>query len=152
MGRDDVGKLLEFRILGPLEVRAAGALVRVGGPRQRALLALLLCNANHVVARDRLVEDLLGGIPPEAARRMLHVQISRLRKTLEPVGDQPRLRAQTPGYLLRVEEDELDLHVFERRVADGRRLLERDDPIEASAMLREAESLWARPAVGGPRV
>jgi ABC-type transport system substrate-binding protein/DNA-binding SARP family transcriptional activator/DNA-binding beta-propeller fold protein YncE len=137
-----VGNLLEFRILGPLEVRVDGVHVHIGGPRQRALLALLLCNANHVVARDRLVEDLLGGLPPESARRMLQVQISRLRKTLDPRGDQLRLVARSPGYLLRVEEDELDLHVFERRVADGRRSLERADPVQASAMLSEAESLW----------
>ena len=51
---------LEFGILGPLEVRAGGTLVHVGGPRQRALLALLLCHANRVISRDQLIDELLA--------------------------------------------------------------------------------------------
>ncbi len=50
---------LVFGILGPLEVRLSGSLVPVGGPRQRALLALLLCHANRVVSRDELIDELL---------------------------------------------------------------------------------------------
>ena len=137
-----MGTRLEFGILGPLEVRRDGASVRVGGPRQRALLALLLCNANRVVSRTRLVDELMGDQPVDSAERMLHVQISRLRKALAADGDEPRLLSRAPGYLLRVEEGELDLQVFERRLADGRQALEQGDPLQAAVMLREAESLW----------
>jgi ABC-type transport system substrate-binding protein/DNA-binding SARP family transcriptional activator len=133
---------LEFGILGPLEVRLDGAAVRVGGPRQRALLAMFLFDANRVVSRDRLIDELLGDQPPESADRILRVQISRLRKALASSGDEPRLLAQPPGYLLRVEAGELDLHTFERLVAEGRQALEQDNPGRAAAMLREAESLW----------
>ena len=59
-----MGSRVEFRILGPLEVRVNGAAVRVGGPKQRALLALLLCNANRVVSRDQLIDELLNDQPP----------------------------------------------------------------------------------------
>ena len=77
-----MGTGLEFAILGPLEVRAGGELVHVGGPRQRALLGLLLCHANRVVSRDELIEELLAGQAAESADRMLRVQITRLRQAL----------------------------------------------------------------------
>ena len=120
----DVGSRLEFRILGPLEVRLNGAPVRVGGPKQRALLALLLCNANRVVSRDQLIDELLSDQPAGSAEPVLHVQISRLRKALADGDPQPRLLARPPGYVLRIQDGELDVHAFEQRVADGRHALE----------------------------
>ena len=139
-----MGARLVFGVLGPLEVRLDGAAVRVGGPRQRALLGLLLCHANRVVSRDQLIEELLGDQPAATADRMLRVQVSRLRKAL---GDgngngQPRLLGRPPGYLLRVEDGELDLHAFEQQVAAGRQALADGDPARAAGLLREAESLW----------
>ena len=110
-----MGTGLEFAILGPLEVRACGELVHVGGPRQRALLGLLLCHANRVVSRDELMEELLAGQPPGSAGRMLQVQVSRLRQALADGDGAPRLLARPPGYLLRVQDGELDLQVFEQR-------------------------------------
>jgi DNA-binding SARP family transcriptional activator len=137
-----VGSRVEFRILGPLEVRVGGAPVRVGGPKQRALLALLLCHANRVVSRDQLIDELLRDQPTGSAEPVLHVQISRLRKALADGDPQPRLLARPPGYLLRVEDGELDLDAFEQRVADLRHTLELGDPGLAAVLLREAESLW----------
>jgi DNA-binding SARP family transcriptional activator len=139
-----MGARFAFGVLGPLEVRLDDAEVRVGGPRQRALLGLLLCHANRVVSRDQLIEELLGDQPPAAADRMLRVQVSRLRKAL---GDgngngEPRLLARPPGYLLRVEDGELDLHAFEQQVAAGRQALEDGDPARAARLLREAEAWW----------
>jgi DNA-binding SARP family transcriptional activator len=137
-----VGTGLKFGILGPLEVRVGGTLVRVGGPRQRALLALLLCSANRVVSRDQLIDELLSGQPAGSAERMLRVQISRLRKVLADGDAVPRLLARPPGYMLRVEDGELDLHAFEQRVDAGRRAFEQGDPGQAAVLLRQAESLW----------
>jgi DNA-binding SARP family transcriptional activator/tetratricopeptide (TPR) repeat protein len=137
-----VGAGWEFAILGPLEVRRGGTLVHVGGPRQRALLALLLCHANRVVSRDELIEELLAGQPLGSAGRMLQVQISRLRQALADGDGQPRVVARPPGYVLRVEPGELDLHAFEQRVAAGRAALARGDPGQAAVLLAEAGSLW----------
>ena len=110
---------LVFGILGPLEVRAGGTLVHIGGPRQRALLALLLCHANRVVSRDQLIDELLSDQPAESAERMLRVQVSRLRQALSGCDGQARVLTRSPGYQLRVEDGELDLQVFEQRVAAG---------------------------------
>ena len=134
---------LEFRILGPLEVRAGGVAVPMGGPRQRALLALLLLSSNRVVSRDRLIDELMLDHPGEKATRALTVQVSRLRKALEAVdGSEPRLVASPPGYVLRVKAGELDLDTFERLLAEGRTAFESGDPAGAAAALREAEALW----------
>ena len=144
MGRRD----LDFRILGPLEVRRGGKPIALGGPKQHALLAILLLNGNRVVSRNRLIAELQ--VATADADRVLRVQTSRLRKVLE--GGEPddaRLITRSPGYLLRVEEGELDLHRFQALVASGREGLDRGAHEPAVAALRAAESLWRGNALEG---
>jgi WD40 repeat protein/DNA-binding SARP family transcriptional activator len=136
----------EFRILGPVEVLIEGAPITIGGPKQRALLTVLLLNANRVVSRDRLIDGLLNGARSESPEHVLQVQVSRLRKTLEPAG-RDRLIARAPGYVLRVDAGELDLIVFEQLVSAGRTALSDGDPARAVQLLREAETLWRGPAL-----
>jgi DNA-binding SARP family transcriptional activator len=134
---------LQFRILGPLAVWVDGASVPLGGPKQRALLALLLLSANRVVSRERLVAELFADRTVNSADHALRNHVSRLRKVLNPAEtDEPRLVARAPGYLLRVEPGELDLDEFERLVADGRESLAAGDPASAAASLKAAEALW----------
>ena len=129
---------MEFRVLGPLEVWREGGEVSLGGHRPRALLAVLLLHANEVVPTDRLIDELWGEDSPEGAAAALRVNVSRLRKALA----QDVLTTRSPGYLVRVEHDELDLHRFERLVDEGRSLLARGLAADASARLRDALSLW----------
>jgi ABC-type transport system substrate-binding protein/DNA-binding SARP family transcriptional activator len=136
------GDRIEFRILGPLEVCVDDARLRIGGPRQRALLAFLLLSANEIVSRDRLIDELFGDARAESADHALRVQVSRLRKTLGGARGQQRLLASPPGYLLRVEPGELDLHVFEQLLGAGRSALEEGGAERAAAKLRAAEKLW----------
>jgi len=139
---------LEFRILGPLAVLADGEPVSIGGPKQRALLALLLLSSNRVVSRDRLVGELFADLSPNSADHALRNQISRLRKVLSATGvDPPRLVAQPPGYLLRVEPEELDLEDFEGLFAEGREALAGGRPTAAARALEAAEALWSGPAL-----
>jgi WD40 repeat protein/DNA-binding SARP family transcriptional activator len=134
---------LEFQILGPLTVRLNGAAIPLGGPKQRALLALLLLSANRVVSRERLIVELFAEQSVTSAEHALRNQVWRLRKVLSPVTtDEPRLVARPPGYLLRVEPEELDLERFERLVVDGRELLAAGDPAAAAERFRAAEALW----------
>jgi DNA-binding SARP family transcriptional activator len=134
---------MEFRILGPLEVWAGESEISLGGPRPRALLALLLLHANQVVPADQLIDELWGEDPPQQARGALRVNVSRLRKAL-PAG---ALTTKSPGYVVRVEPDELDLLRFERLVDEGRDLLARRLAVEAGERLRDALSLWRGPAL-----
>ncbi len=133
---------MEFRILGPLEVWDGGCEVSLGGRRPRALLALLLLHPNEVVSADRLIDELWGEDSPERAAA-LRVNVSRLRKALPP----DVLTTRSPGYVIRVEPDDLDLHRFERLVDEARGLRARGLAAEASERLREALSLWRGPAL-----
>ena len=135
--------MVDFRILGPLEVRANGDRLRLGGRKQRALLAVLLLNANKVVSRDRLIDVLWGEKPPPTASHTLDAYLSRLRKALASDGDgEVRLITLAPGYVLRIAPDQLDLARFERLAADGQRALDAGEPELAAAKLRQAEALW----------
>jgi DNA-binding SARP family transcriptional activator len=134
---------MDFRILGPLEVWDEGGEVSLGGHKPRALLAVLLLHHNEVVAADRLSDELWGEDSPERASGALRVNVSRLRKALP----QDVLETRAPGYLLRIEPDDVDLHRFERLVDEGRALLGRGLTADASSRLREALSLWRGPAL-----
>src|SRR4051812_14528072 len=126
--------MLEFRILGPLEISRDGAAIEVGAQRQRAVLALLLLNANHVVPTERLVDELWGGNPPKTARTALHNALVHLRKLL----GSDALERRPPGYLLRVDPGHFDLARFERLVVRAR-----EAPAEERAeLLREALAEW----------
>ena len=128
---------LEFGLLGPLEVRAADGPLPLGAPKQRALLALLVLNANRVVPRDRLISELWGDSPPETAVKAVQVYVSRLRKLLPA----DTLVTQAPGYVLRAAPESVDLRRFERLVGEARDA----DAARAASLLAEALGLWRGP-------
>lgn len=135
---------MEFRILGPLQVRIGDAAVRMGGPRQRTLLALLLLRAGEVVASDRLAEDLWNDEPPATARHTLQTYLHRLRRALGTEAD--RLQTRPPGCLLAVAAGELDAHRFKDLAEQGRCHL-RQHPPAAADLLAEALRLWRGPVL-----
>jgi DNA-binding SARP family transcriptional activator/predicted ATPase len=134
---------MEYRLLGPLEVLRDHVPVRIAAGKQRALLAILLLNANRTVSREQLIDSLWGEDVPDSAQKMVQIQVSHLRKALP----EPRLHTRQPGYLLEVREEELDLARFERAVADGRRALAQGDPENATERLGDALALWRGPAL-----
>jgi YVTN family beta-propeller protein len=134
---------VEFGVLGPIEAHDGGAVVPLGGPKQRALLAVLLLARNEAVSRDRLIDALWGEQPPATAPQTLNAYVSRLRKLLGA----DRLTRGAGGYLLQVAPGELDLDRFDDLAADGRALLVADRPADAAAMLRSALALWRGPAL-----
>jgi predicted ATPase/DNA-binding SARP family transcriptional activator len=132
---------MEFRILGPLEVRAHGRSLRLGGPKQRALLAVLLLHAGEVVPRERLIDQLWGESPPKTASDVLRVLVSKLRKALGAGA----VRTRPPGYVLQVDPDEIDSAQFQRLLDEGAQLLGDGDAERAAAVLDDALSLWRGP-------
>jgi DNA-binding SARP family transcriptional activator len=132
---------MEFRILGPLEVADGDEVVRLAGSKQRALLAILLLNANQVVSSDRLIDELWGEQSPESERTALQVRMSQLRKALGAAG--ALIVTQPPGYVMRLEPQQLDLHRFERLVEEA----DKAEPTVAAGKLREALGLWRGPAL-----
>jgi len=134
---------MEFRLLGPLEVTEAGErVVDAGRPAQRALLALLLLNANRVVPLQTICDGLWGDAPPPSAANSVQVYISRLRKVL---GADLPLTMVARGYRLEVPPETIDVVLFERLAADGGSALERGDPAAAVTTLRAALDLRRGP-------
>jgi DNA-binding SARP family transcriptional activator len=136
--------MLDFRILGPLEVVTEAGPVRLGGPKQRATLAILLLNANRVVSVDRLADDLYTGAAPVTAVTQVQRQISDLRKLL---GAAHTVETRAPGYALRLTPEQLDLQRFERLTAEATRSLDAGEPQRAADLLRDALALWRGPAL-----
>jgi DNA-binding SARP family transcriptional activator len=139
---------MDFRILGPVEALYGGRLVRLGGSKQRALLALFLLHANETLSTDRLIDELWGQHPPATAAKTVQVHISRLRKALaggEGDGSAGVVVTREHGYELELDPERLDAHRFERLVAEGRSELAAGRPERAASVLEGALSLWRGP-------
>lgn len=128
---------MEYLLLGPLEVLDGDRPLQLGGSKRRALLALLILNANEVVSTDRLAEELWGADLPSNAAGSIHNHVSRLRKELGP----EILATHRWGYVLRAEPDSIDLSRFERSVAEA----EAFPAAERAQRLAEALALWRGP-------
>jgi predicted ATPase/DNA-binding SARP family transcriptional activator len=131
----------EHRILGPLEVARDGEAVRVGGRKQRMLLALLVLEAGAPVPADRLIEALWQDYDPAAPGR-LQVMVSLLRKAL---GDRDAITMRDGGYVV---GGSVDATRFEALARSGGDALAAGDAEQAAATLRDALALWRGPALG----
>ena len=129
---------IEFRILGSVEAAGNGGPLGLGAPKPRALLALLLLNANTVVSRDRLVDALWGAEPPRSAVSSLQVYVHGLRRALGA----DRIERHGTGYRLQLDPAELDLSRFERLVEAAAEALSAGRPVDATEDLRQALALW----------
>jgi predicted ATPase/DNA-binding SARP family transcriptional activator/Tfp pilus assembly protein PilF len=135
--------VIDYRILGPLEVGDQAGVRALGGTKERALLALLLLHANEPVSRERLIEELWSGEPPDSAVNALQVYVSHLRKALGA----DAIATAAGGYILRVDADALDAVRFERLFGEGRAALAGTDAASAYALLADALALWRGPAL-----
>jgi predicted ATPase/DNA-binding SARP family transcriptional activator len=133
--------VIEFRVLGSLEVVDHDDLLALGAPKQRALLAILLVHRGEAVSSERLIDALWGEQPPASANKIVQGYVSNLRKAL---GD-GLLVTEGGGYMLRVERGQFDVDRFEMLVAQGREALEAGDALTAAAVLREALGVWRGP-------
>jgi predicted ATPase/DNA-binding SARP family transcriptional activator len=132
-----------FRVLGPFEVVADGIPVVVGGPQPRAVLAALVLQANQVVSTPALVDIVWGDRAPPSATAVVRTYASRLRRTLGAHADGgSRLVGRPPGYVLEVDRDRVDAHVFEQLVVEARRARAAGRAEVAAAGLTRALALW----------
>lgn len=130
--------MTRFRVLGTLEVHTTRNPVRLGGPKQRLVLGLLLANPGRLVSTDRLIDGLWGESPPHAAKNSLQSYVSNLRKAL---GDAGLIEGRDGGYVLAVDDGDVDAGVFERMVDEARRELP-EDPEAAVRRLEASLDLW----------
>jgi DNA-binding SARP family transcriptional activator len=132
--------VVEFKILGPLEVSDEVGAIALGGPMPRKLLGLLLIHAGELLPSDRIEEELWPERRPKTATTSLQNFVSQLRKVL------PRdvLLTKEPGYLLRIAPGQLDLGRFDQLVTEARG----QDAQQRSQLLRDALALWRGPPLG----
>ncbi len=129
--------MIDFRLLGPVGIYRDGENVEVGFGKQRALLAVLLMNANEVVSGGALI-DLLWGDPPPSAQKILQNCVVKLRRLLP----EQRLLTRAHGYELRIEEGELDFDRWCSLIEEARRLAGGDDPAAALRLFNTAQVEW----------
>lgn len=130
-----------FRLLGPLEFFDGRNWTQIRAAKQRALLAVLLINANHAVSLDQLIAELWGERPPASAAGLLAGYVWRLRRCLSDP-DGRVLATRAPGYQLVVPPGSVDVHEYEAMVAAGRRGLADGDLAGGADTLSAALAMW----------
>jgi DNA-binding SARP family transcriptional activator len=141
------GALVEFGVLGPVEVRAGAQVLDAGHARRRAVLTVLLLDLGRVVPMEALIDRIWGEKPPASVLNTLYGYVARLRSVIAKASD-PRvtLSHRPGGYMLHAEAEQLDLFQFRRLAAEA--VSGSDDKREAG-MLRQALGLWRGPALVG---
>ena len=135
---------MQIRLLGPMQVWHSGEPLALGGPKQRAVLAMLALNANRPVSQDALLGGLWGERASAGAVNAVQVYISRFRKEFDrvaPDGEDAELQRRGLGYVLLIKPDQIDLDRFEELADSGSRQVV-SAPRSAAAALREALDLW----------
>jgi predicted ATPase/DNA-binding SARP family transcriptional activator len=129
----------EVRLLGPVQVVRSGCEIRLGGPRPRAVLALLVLEAGRVAPAGRLIEEVWRGSPPPGAAKTLRSYVSRLRALLSP---DAALAARGGGYVLGLDPVMVDAVRFERLAGAGQAALSGGEAAAAADRFRQALGLW----------
>jgi DNA-binding SARP family transcriptional activator len=143
--------VVNFKVLGPLEVLDGDRPCTPSPPKVRTVLALLLMCANSVVLVDSLIRELWGDAPLKSAVTTVQTYIYSLRKMiakerLEPPGHK-LLVSTACGYMLCVPEDRLDALVFQHLVYEGRAHLSAGRPEPGAKVLRQALDIWQGPVL-----
>ena len=110
---------VEFRLLGLIEVVQDGLPLEISGGRQQVVLAMMLLDVNRLLPTSRLVDALWDERPPTTAKSQVQICVSALRRQLATVGRAEAICTRTSGYILRTDEDEVDVKRFERLAARG---------------------------------
>ncbi|MFE3799389.1 BTAD domain-containing putative transcriptional regulator [Nocardia tengchongensis] len=131
---------MRVALLGPISIVSANdAAVPVGGPRIRALLALLALQRGQVVSTSSLIDGIWGEQPPDGAANALQSLVKRLRAAIAPSS---AIETRNGGYVLTIPPEAVDASRFTRLVAEGTWHLERGEPERAAELIDAALGLW----------
>jgi SARP family transcriptional regulator, regulator of embCAB operon len=139
---------VQFGVLGPLQLRIGGASIPLGTPKQRAVLAVLIVNANRPVGIDTLIGAAWDQRPPQGARATLHAYISNLRRLMSGAGvDRAALASRPPGYQLVIAEDQYDFGRFVAEKNAGLQAAAAEQFDQAARHLSAALAQWRGPVL-----
>ncbi|MFF1560798.1 BTAD domain-containing putative transcriptional regulator [Streptomyces sp. NPDC058279] len=143
---------MRFNLIGPFEIVADdGRIHRPGTPKVCQTLALLLTRPGEIVTAESLIQELWGEKPPRSAVTTLQTYVYHARRmfvneNLVPAG-RSLITTSPPGYVIQVDDSEVDIRIFERLVAQSRGELSDGDPVTALRTVRSALDLWRGPAL-----
>lgn len=139
-----MGGSWSFDVLGPLQVCHNGGAIELGAPQCRAVLAVLVLNANQVVSTGRLIDELWGATPPPSAKAQLQALISQLRRSLRAADDEHATPIVTrgAGYQLHADSGARDVDRFIKQVTEARDLIRRGNGQAGVRMLRAGLAAW----------
>ncbi len=135
-----IEQTLSCTVLGAVRIQANGHVVKIAAPRQRALLALLLIDANRTVSASSLIDGIWGETPPQHPESALHIVVCRLRHALGPVAS--HLVRDAAGYRFEIERDELDVTRAQAHGVAARSALDVGDPAQAAIEFAAALACW----------
>ncbi|MEU7870083.1 BTAD domain-containing putative transcriptional regulator [Dactylosporangium sp. NPDC049140] len=141
--------MLEYRILGPVEVVTDAGPIPLGGSKPRLLLGALLAERGRTVPPDRLVDAVWSEAPPPTARALVQTYVSQLRRALRPHGAEPAIVTTAAGYRVQPPDGALDHEAFTRLARAGRQAMAEERPAEAVDAFDRALGLWRGAAFGG---
>ena len=138
-----------FGVLGPLQLCAGGALVPLGAPKQRAVLAMLVISRNRAVSVDSLINAVWDENPVPAARTSIHSYVSNLRRLLGEAGLEPNrvLASVPPGYQLSIADSDCDIGRFITEKNAGVHAAAAGRFEDASSHLSAALAEWRGPVL-----
>ncbi|SEC01513.1 DNA-binding transcriptional activator of the SARP family [Amycolatopsis tolypomycina] len=142
---------LTIRVLGPLEVTAAGRVIALGGPKPRLLLAALALQPNVVVSTDVLVEVLWPESAPRSAAANIRTYVHSLRRRFAEIHPDlgERISSRASGYLLTASPDELDHLAFAALAGQAQEALDAGEAESALKLLDRADALWCGEVLEG---
>jgi DNA-binding SARP family transcriptional activator/tetratricopeptide (TPR) repeat protein len=145
--------VLRVGVLGPVTAWYGQEELRVGQPRQQAVLGILAMRANRVISRGELVDAVWGQEPPASAEGGVYTYVAGLRRVIEPTrsarGPGRVLVSSGAGYVLHLVPGQPDAVAFEQQVARARQLRKNGDPVAAVDALEGALGLWRGVAFAG---
>jgi DNA-binding SARP family transcriptional activator/Flp pilus assembly protein TadD len=143
--------LVEFRVLGPVELWVDDRQRELGSAKERNVLAILLLAAGQPVSIEAIIDRLWDDEAPPKARGSVHTYIARLRGRLHrQLGEAEARVVSRPGtYALEVDPERVDLQRFRRLHAQARAIADSGDDEHALQLLDEAEELWRGEPLSG---
>ncbi len=147
--------VVRLTLLNGVEAHRGDQVLALGPPQRRAVLSVLAFRRRQWVSADSLLAALYDGVPPASGVGVIQTYVSALRRVLEP--DRPPRTPPTVllsghgGYQLRIDDEQVDLGVFDKLVGEANRAREAGDLVRAEDRYTRALALYAgEPLTGLP--
>ncbi|MGW2886914.1 AfsR/SARP family transcriptional regulator [Streptomyces griseoruber] len=138
---------VRFNILGSLEGWYGDQRLKLGSPTQERVLVTLLLEPGRMVPVSRLVTAAWDDEPPQTATHQVRKAVATLRNRIP--GGSELIVTDGTGYRVVLDDDQLDLHLFNLHARLAREAVAAGRLPEAVDELCAAVDLWRGPVLAG---